>query len=403
MATKESEDINNPVEKSEKIKSPENPVEKSETIMNGILSEISVEKGKFIKEFSNIRRKYSNINIQELKPETITASAEPEPTPDTSPDIDIQTYINKINEISDKAEKAENNKEIIEIHKTVIKEAKERAIEFLESRKQMINNINNNQMTIIEIITEPIFISTYMYKLLHYGSLLAAAFFAEKIFTSNYMQKVYANNSVPPSLYQMLFIFIALDIVFITLITAFLYMLILIFSTNEMTGFSGFVETYLNGNILMFVLDSFIFLAIFTLVMLIIVAFMQKKKYFRYKTEGLRAIRALREIMMYIALVLIAIPYFKMFGPSKPSGKYVNTKSIEAARKLKDLEDKVETSENAYKKAIKEGDTEKLNELREAKQKLDKELEKAIENNDKYLKMAIENKNININSKSNDE
>jgi hypothetical protein len=38
-----------------------------------------------------------------------------------------------------------------------------------------------------------------------------------------------------------------------------------------------------------------------------------KKKYFKYKYEGMRAIRAFERIVFYIAMVNIFIPYFLMF------------------------------------------------------------------------------------------
>jgi hypothetical protein len=38
----------------------------------------------------------------------------------------------------------------------------------------------------------------------------------------------------------------------------------------------------------------------------------QKKRYFRYKTEGLRGIRALKEIVMGVAALIGVIPYFAL-------------------------------------------------------------------------------------------
>ena len=46
---------------------------------------------------------------------------------------------------------------------------------------------------------------------------------------------------------------------------------------------------------------------------MIIASFMMLKKYFRYKTDGLRAIRSLQDVMFYVSIVVLIVPFFMMF------------------------------------------------------------------------------------------
>jgi len=42
----------------------------------------------------------------------------------------------------------------------------------------------------------------------------------------------------------------------------------------------------------------------------IIIGIMQQKKYFRYRTEGLRAIRGVSEIITYMSIIIFFTPFF---------------------------------------------------------------------------------------------
>jgi hypothetical protein len=39
----------------------------------------------------------------------------------------------------------------------------------------------------------------------------------------------------------------------------------------------------------------------------------QKRRYFRYQTEGLRGVRGLKFAIMFIGIIVYALPYFIVF------------------------------------------------------------------------------------------
>jgi hypothetical protein len=165
----------------------------------------------------------------------------------------------------------------------------------------------NNKGSIMSLITDSHFIAIYVLKIIHYGMLVGALYLTEKIFSQMYMQEVYANNKDPPSLITMYGIFLGLDIGFVIFLLTVMFLLMYIFKGRA----NNFI---INPDLIKsFCVDFLMFTVILGLVMIILGSFMQMKKYFRYKTEGLRAIRAYKDISLTVGAVLLVIPFFSIF------------------------------------------------------------------------------------------
>lgn len=169
-------------------------------------------------------------------------------------------------------------------------------------------SIYNLDYSIMDVVMDSQFIMLYVLKIVHYGILVGALFLTEKIFSEMYMKKVYAENKDPPNIYIMLGILIAIDTGF------FLFLITILFLISYIATHLRIHTAIDNEFIVMLIKDFAFFMFFLFIVIFIIAAIVEKKKYFRYKTEGLRAIRALKEIIMTTGAVFTLVPYFRILS-----------------------------------------------------------------------------------------
>lgn len=127
---------------------------------------------------------------------------------------------------------------------------------------------------------------------------------ATNVFLQTYESTVYDKKQNPPSLFGYLIAFLGFDLFF----NAFLFVLL---------GLCSFLFKTENNT---FPIDKFLFYKYgfdyaTTLVIILTLGFLignviKQKKYFRYKTEGERGIRAFEEIMKMTATLVTLIPMF---------------------------------------------------------------------------------------------
>lgn len=124
----------------------------------------------------------------------------------------------------------------------------------------------------------------------------------QRLFSEIYMKSVYAQQTNPPNLHYflvMLFFIHAAFNLFIFVILALLYFTL--YQKNTLF----IVNSYL---IYTYLVDYLVSVAIVWMIMLVVVYTVQNKEYFRYRTEGLRAIRAVSSIIKYITLIVMTLP-----------------------------------------------------------------------------------------------
>ena len=178
--------------------------------------------------------------------------------------------------------------------------------EYITKVQQKILSIYRYEYNIMDIIFDSQFIFLYILKILVFLSLLLSFYLGERIFSDLYMRKVYGEGLDPPHILIYLGIFLAINFGFFLFVVTFLFLIMFLFGSP--TGF--IVDKYL---IKKFTIDYLFLLFLLSMFAIIIGLTIQNKKYFRYKTEGLRALRAYKTILAYIAGVLCIIPLFALF------------------------------------------------------------------------------------------
>ena len=174
----------------------------------------------------------------------------------------------------------------------------------IEQKISSLYNINHKKMG---VMIDSQFIMLYSLKITSFLLLLLSLYLAEKIFSDMYMRKVYGEGLDPPNLLIYPGIVLAICIAFMLFVLTFLILLMYLFN-DPLNGF--IINSYLIKN---YIFDYIFSLVLLMLFGIIIGLAIQNKKYFRYKTEGLRGLRALKNVLMYLAIILFIIPFYAIF------------------------------------------------------------------------------------------
>jgi hypothetical protein len=148
------------------------------------------------------------------------------------------------------------------------------------------------------------FVIMYVIKALRLLSFRYSMNMATNVFLQKYESTVYDKKQNPPSLFGFMAIFLGFDLFF----NAFLFVVL---------GLCGFLFKTENNT---FPIDKFLFYKYgfdyaTTLIIILLIGYLignviKQKKYFRYKTEGERGIRAFEEIMKMTATIVTLLPMF---------------------------------------------------------------------------------------------
>lgn len=131
-----------------------------------------------------------------------------------------------------------------------------------------------------------------------YASLLIAKNFSAQI----YMEKVLVNGDNPPALTNLLFLYIIVEVVMVIIFLALLMALNHAFKMGLLKDEDNLLTKYI-------VPDYIISIIFISSIGTIIGNKMYMKKYFLYKDDGLRAIRAYSEMMLTISLLISIVPF----------------------------------------------------------------------------------------------
>ena len=160
-------------------------------------------------------------------------------------------------------------------------------------------------LPILDAITDPKFIAMYLLKLLRLGIAWYSLRIAARVFQTRFEEDVYELQKDPPSPFWFVGMFLAIDLAFNALILVLLMVL----------GHSLGPEFPLDGTFFrLWLVDYLGVSAMVGVVSLVIAVVVQRKKYFRFKYEGDRAIRAMREMALYTYAVMLCIPFFRAAG-----------------------------------------------------------------------------------------
>lgn len=125
---------------------------------------------------------------------------------------------------------------------------------------------------------------------------------AERMFETDYIEKVYGKGELPPSLMNMVLIIGAGMLVFNALLVAGMIALTADFRGTESLLSNKFIRKA--------AIDSFVHCGIVLIMGFVIAGAVQKKKYFAYRTEGIRASRAAKELILAVSIPFAMVPFF---------------------------------------------------------------------------------------------
>lgn len=158
-----------------------------------------------------------------------------------------------------------------------------------------------------DLLFDTQFVILYVIKAIRIGFTYLALFLTTKVFTPIYEETVYDKKENPPSLFKYLLIYIGFDLAFNVFIFTVLFLLKFLFKTEE-NAFA--IDNYL---FMKYGLDYLISMLYLFAIAMLVAEVIMSKKYFKYKYEGLRAIRAYQDIVFFIAIFIFLFPYFWMF------------------------------------------------------------------------------------------
>lgn len=173
-------------------------------------------------------------------------------------------------------------------------------------RKNKIKSFYRLNYSIMDLLFDTQFMILYVIKAIRIGFTYLALFLTTKVFTPIYEEAVYDKKENPPALIKYLLIYIGFDLAFNVFIFVVLFLLKFLFKTDDNT-FA--IDSYL---FMKYGLDYFISMLYVFLISVLVAEVIMSKKYFKYKYEGLRAIRAYQDIVFYTAIFIFIFPYFWM-------------------------------------------------------------------------------------------
>jgi hypothetical protein len=157
---------------------------------------------------------------------------------------------------------------------------------------------------VMDLIIDSQFFVLYVIKGLRILFTYIALFLSTRVFSPIYEDIVYDQKKNPPALWKYLFIFIGFDLAFNSFLVVVLFLLQFLFKTDDN---SFIIDKYLFYK---YLTDYVITMIVLLLVGWLVSKVMMDKKYFKYKYEGLRAIRAYETMIFYIAIPSYMFPYF---------------------------------------------------------------------------------------------
>tara|TARA_B110000305_G_C19284469_1_gene560995 strand:+ start:165 stop:746 length:582 start_codon:yes stop_codon:yes gene_type:complete len=121
---------------------------------------------------------------------------------------------------------------------------------------------------------------------------------SSNIMNQIYTERVLINGEKPPKLIYQIYLFLVVDIIFNIFLIAFVWGVLNLTGNSEKNILNMFVIHYLVTLLMLFV------------ILIIITHTMYIKKYFLYNDDGLRAIRALNDLILNVGAFISLIPVF---------------------------------------------------------------------------------------------
>jgi hypothetical protein len=179
--------------------------------------------------------------------------------------------------------------------------------EWLVERAESVEELYlSGSPTLFQSATEPVTMMLYALKALRLGIAYFALSVASRTFQGMYMRRVYTLDEPPPSPAILVGLALVLDASLHAIVLLVLYTAMRVFKSPDNNFpidavlLRAWAYDYGAATIAVGALS------------LILGEVVRSKKYFRYKYEGERGIRAMRELMFYVYCVLLPMPFYRL-------------------------------------------------------------------------------------------
>lgn len=149
----------------------------------------------------------------------------------------------------------------------------------------------------------------YGLKVLKVGSVYISANISANYMSQVYMEKVLVNQENPQPLVNFIWMFLLVDIIITVFILAITYIA------------GTFINSNMSKVINLMIFDTTVTLMNIAIFGSVVATIMNNKKFFMYKDDGLRAIRALKEIMTYFGIIFCLLPVFMVMNMNTTTTK----------------------------------------------------------------------------------
>jgi hypothetical protein len=160
----------------------------------------------------------------------------------------------------------------------------------------------------LDMVLDPRFVTIYGLKLIRVFSAWYALRVAGALFQKMYDDKVYARDDDPPSTLKFIGMFMAIDLAINAVIGTVLLLVTHVFKSIDNTFPVDAAMIMAWG------FDYVTSTAIIAGMAVVIGQVIEKKKYFRYKYEGDRGVRAMQQMVMYVYGIMLFVPFFRLMS-----------------------------------------------------------------------------------------
>lgn len=178
-----------------------------------------------------------------------------------------------------------------------------------ELQKQLARQFSQNSGTIFDILGDTSLIVVYAIKAFRILLTWISLTIATAIFLTWYSDAVYSNTNLasnPPSILWFVAIYEGIDSLFNVMLVGLLLSIKYIFDEDgDFILNSKVVSATITDIVIVKLVDTFM--------SSIVASIVASKKYFRYRFEGDRAVRALKSMLLWTSSVNTLIPYFRFF------------------------------------------------------------------------------------------
>ena len=169
-----------------------------------------------------------------------------------------------------------------------------------------VTGIHAGPPTIFDVMSDPQIFMLYALKCLRFGFMVLALALARRSFQAMYNERVYNRNADPPHPALMIAMFLGIELGFAVICLLLLYFLKYLFYHGPGTFF---IDKYVLSRWLLDYIASTLVISATAFIMSDVV---RQRKYFRYRYEGERGIRALESMVRWTSGVLLCLPFYRL-------------------------------------------------------------------------------------------